>query len=67
MINRYFNIEEKDGFGLFVIKNISAYSLDIPPEELIERFVRGDVTRTTEGSGLSLSIAQSLNYPGRYI
>ncbi|MEG1293509.1 MAG: HAMP domain-containing sensor histidine kinase [Clostridium sp.] len=45
---------------LFSIKNISTNSLNIRPEELTERFVRGDVARTTEGSGLGLSIAKSL-------
>ena len=45
---------------VFTIKNISATKLNISPEELTERFVRGDVSRTTEGSGLGLSIAQSL-------
>ncbi|MEA4848397.1 MAG: sensor histidine kinase, partial [Clostridiaceae bacterium] len=47
-------------YGSFTVKNISALPLDIPPEQLTERFVRGDVSRTTEGSGLGLSIAQSL-------
>ena len=42
------------------IKNISSSPLNISPEELTERFVRGDVSRTTEGSGLGLSIAKSL-------
>jgi signal transduction histidine kinase len=42
------------------IKNISSRPLNISPEELTERFVRGDVSRTTEGSGLGLSIAKSL-------
>ena len=40
-------------------KNISAQELDIAPEELMERFVRGDASRNTEGSGLGLSIASS--------
>ena len=44
----------------FTIKNVSASPLNISPDELTERFVRGDVARTTEGSGLGLSIAQSL-------
>lgn len=42
------------------IKNISAEPLNVGAEELVERFVRGDSSRTTEGSGLGLHIAQSL-------
>ena len=42
------------------MKNISEHPLNISGEELTERFVRGDSSRTTEGSGLGLSIAQSL-------
>ena len=49
-----------DGRVRFTMKNISANPLNISPEELTERFVRGDVSRTTEGSGLGLSIARSL-------
>ena len=44
----------------FIIKNVSASPLNISPDELTERFVRGDVARTTEGSGLGLSIAKDL-------
>lgn len=42
------------------IKNISKYQLNITADELLERFTRGDESRTTEGSGLGLSIASSL-------
>ena len=45
---------------LFSIKNVSKNPLNIPVSELTERFVRGDSSRTGEGSGLGLSIAQSL-------
>jgi len=46
--------------AVFTMKNVSADQLNIPAEELTERFIRGDVARTTEGSGLGLSIAQSM-------
>ena len=41
------------------LRNISAEELKISPEELTERFVRGDASRNTEGSGLGLAIARS--------
>ena len=44
----------------FSFKNISRDALNIDPDELLERFVRGDSSRTTEGSGLGLNIAKSL-------
>lgn len=44
----------------FTLKNVSAAPLNISPEELMERFTRGDASRTTEGSGLGLSIAKDL-------
>ncbi|MCL1895855.1 MAG: hypothetical protein FWG03_04845 [Clostridiales bacterium] len=44
----------------FEIKNISAIKLNIPPEELMERFKRGDESRATDGSGLGLAIAKDL-------
>ena len=42
------------------LKNVSRAELNISPDELMERFVRGDASRHTEGSGLGLSIAGSL-------
>lgn len=42
------------------IKNISKDRLNISADELMQRFVRGDKSRNTEGSGLGLSIAQNL-------
>lgn len=55
----YVDVYKEGLYGVFTIKNISREKLNIPPEELTERFVRGDASRTTEGSGLGLSIARS--------
>lgn len=56
----YLDVETADHLIEISIKNISEKQLNISPEELTERFIRGDVARTTEGSGLGLSIAKSL-------
>ncbi len=56
----YIDLIREPNQVLFTIKNISDHPLNITGSELTERFVRGDVSRTTEGSGLGLSIAQSL-------
>ena len=56
----YADLEKKDGMAYFSLKNVSEQPLNISADELTERFIRGDVSRSTEGSGLGLSIAQSL-------
>ena len=56
----YVDIFKMDGYGVLVMKNISAAPIDFDETRLTERFVRGDESRTTEGSGLGLSITQSL-------
>ncbi|OLR64253.1 sensor histidine kinase [Peptoniphilus porci] len=54
----YVDLFNKDGIKL-TIKNISKYPLNISSDELMERFTRGEKSRTTSGSGLGLSIASS--------
>ncbi len=56
----YIDIEHTPEYGAITIKNISENPLDVEPDQLLERFVRGEESRTTEGSGLGLSIAKSL-------
>ncbi len=56
----YVDVVEIGNNVLLTVKNISRDALNIRPEELMERFVRGDEARNTEGSGLGLSIARSL-------
>lgn len=56
----YVDILAEDGRIGVSFKNISKQQMNIRPEELTERFIRGDSSRSTEGSGLGLSIAQSL-------
>lgn len=46
---------------VFTIKNISKEKLNIPPDELMERFIRGDSSRHMGGNGLGLSIAKDLS------
>ena len=56
----YIDLKQEQNFATVSMKNISKDALNIPAEELMERFVRGDSSRHTEGSGLGLHIAQSL-------
>ncbi len=56
----YADVVELDGRVLISFKNISKEPLNVPADELTERFVRGDASRNTEGSGLGLNIAKSL-------
>lgn len=56
----YVSLKQEGDTATITFKNISKAALNIPSDELMERFVRGDSSRNTEGSGLGLSIAQSL-------
>ena len=56
----YLTLQRMVDSAVITFKNTSAQPLDISEEELMERFVRGDAARTTEGNGLGLSIARSL-------
>ena len=56
----YTDILEKDNKILIQLKNVSKQKLNISADELMQRFVRGEASRNTEGSGLGLSIARSL-------
>ena len=56
----YIDLSQMGGKVLLSVKNISREELNIDADELMERFVRGDDSRNTEGSGLGLNIAKSL-------
>lgn len=55
----YVILKDKGNEAVIEVKNISKSELQVAPEELTERFVRGDDSRNTEGSGLGLAIARS--------
>lgn len=56
----YVTAAVRDGQAVISFKNVSRDELNISPDELMERFVRGDASRHSEGNGLGLSIARSL-------
>ena len=56
----YLSLEQQEDKAVLTFRNISRAPLNIPEEELMERFVRGDSARSTEGNGLGLSITRSL-------
>lgn len=56
----YLDLERGKGQVVLSVKNISREPLNVPAERLMERFIRGEESRSTEGSGLGLSIARSL-------
>ena len=56
----YLTVSKEKERAVITLKNISESQLNIPASELMERFVRGDASRSTEGNGLGLSIAENL-------
>ncbi|WP_186423699.1 sensor histidine kinase [Lacrimispora celerecrescens] len=55
----YIDMKKEGGYVVTTLKNVSAAELTFNPDEITERFVRGDQARNTEGSGLGMAIAKS--------
>ncbi len=58
----FIDLKEADGRAIATIKNIAGYEMNFNSEDILQRFNRGDESRTTEGSGLGLSIAESFTH-----
>lgn len=55
----HLEVTSSEGYYTVRMTNIASYEMDFEPEEIVQRFARGDKARTTKGSGLGLAIAQT--------
>ena len=58
----YIDLVKNEGNAILSVKNTSSYEMDFTADEIMQRFVRGDKNRSSDGSGLGLSIAQSFTH-----
>jgi hypothetical protein len=56
----FIDLKTVDNTAILTFKNVASYEMDFNPEEIFERFKRGDKSRNTDGSGLGLAIAKSI-------